>query len=214
MLGTYALSAGYYDAYYLKAQKVRTLIRQDFDRAFETVDVILTPTTPSTAFRLGEKVDDPLQMYLADVFTLTVSLGRSGGKCAVRLRRSRAADRNANHRSGARRGDCAPHRRRLPARDGLAHPEARSSEKQLTTAKSSEEQRQFGARSSLLFCCFWLLLAALSPFLAVASSTCASRQGRAHRLRARLVVDPLRPVDHVLRDAVERVVVHRSRLSA
>jgi aspartyl-tRNA(Asn)/glutamyl-tRNA(Gln) amidotransferase subunit A len=74
MLGTYALSAGYYDAYYLKAQKVRTLIRQDFDRAFETVDVILTPTTPSTAFRLGEKVDDPLQMYLADVFTLTVSL--------------------------------------------------------------------------------------------------------------------------------------------
>jgi aspartyl-tRNA(Asn)/glutamyl-tRNA(Gln) amidotransferase subunit A len=74
MLGTYALSAGYYDAYYLKAQKVRTLIRQDFDRAFETVDVILSPTAPATAFRIGEKTDDPLQMYLSDVFTLSGSL--------------------------------------------------------------------------------------------------------------------------------------------
>jgi aspartyl-tRNA(Asn)/glutamyl-tRNA(Gln) amidotransferase subunit A len=74
MLGTYALSAGYYDAYYLKAQKVRTLIRQDFDRAFETVDIIVSPTTPTTAFRIGEKADDPLQMYLSDVFTLSASL--------------------------------------------------------------------------------------------------------------------------------------------
>ena len=81
MLGTYALSAGYYDAYYLKAQKVRTLIRQDFDRAFEQVDVILTPTTPSTAFRLGEKIDDPLQMYLADIFTLTPSLAGIPAVC-------------------------------------------------------------------------------------------------------------------------------------
>ncbi len=74
MLGTYALSAGYYDAYYLKAQKVRTLIKQDFDRAFEHVDVIASPTTPTTAFRIGEKTDDPLQMYLSDVFTLAASL--------------------------------------------------------------------------------------------------------------------------------------------
>jgi aspartyl-tRNA(Asn)/glutamyl-tRNA(Gln) amidotransferase subunit A len=74
MLGTYALSAGYYDAYYLKAQKVRTLIKQDFDRAFEQVDVIVGPTSPSVAFRIGEKVDDPLQMYLADVFTLAQAL--------------------------------------------------------------------------------------------------------------------------------------------
>jgi len=74
MLGTYVLSAGYYDAYYLKAQKVRTLIRQDFDQAFGAVDVILTPTTPGTAFRIGEKIDDPLQMYLADILTLTPSL--------------------------------------------------------------------------------------------------------------------------------------------
>ncbi|MBI4790956.1 MAG: Asp-tRNA(Asn)/Glu-tRNA(Gln) amidotransferase subunit GatA [Chloroflexi bacterium] len=74
MLGTYALSAGYYDAYYLKAQKVRTLIKQDFDKAFETVDVIVGPTSPSVAFKIGEKVDDPLQMYLADVFTLAQSL--------------------------------------------------------------------------------------------------------------------------------------------
>ncbi len=74
MLGTYALSAGYYDAYYLQAQKVRTLIRQDFDEAFEDVDVLVGPTSPFTAFRLGERVDDPLQMYLADVFTITQAL--------------------------------------------------------------------------------------------------------------------------------------------
>ncbi len=74
MLGTYALSAGYYDAYYLKAQKVRTLIRQDFDRAFEQVDVIATPTTPTTAFRIGEKSSDPLEMYLSDVLTISVNL--------------------------------------------------------------------------------------------------------------------------------------------
>jgi aspartyl-tRNA(Asn)/glutamyl-tRNA(Gln) amidotransferase subunit A len=74
MLGTYALSAGYYDAYYLKALKVRTLIRQDFSRAFETCDVVLTPTSPTAAFRLGEKVEDPLQMYLADVFTISANL--------------------------------------------------------------------------------------------------------------------------------------------
>jgi aspartyl-tRNA(Asn)/glutamyl-tRNA(Gln) amidotransferase subunit A len=74
MLGTYALSAGYYDAYYLKAQKVRTLIRRDFDRAFESVDLVAMPTTPGAAFRLGERLDDPLQMYLADVFTVGAPL--------------------------------------------------------------------------------------------------------------------------------------------
>ena len=74
MLGTYALSAGYYDAYYLKAQKVRTLIAQDFLNAFKEVDVIVTPTTPTPAFKLGEKSDDPLAMYLADIFTVTASL--------------------------------------------------------------------------------------------------------------------------------------------
>ncbi len=74
MLGTYALSAGYYDAYYKKAQQVRTLIRSDFDAAFEQVDVIATPTTPTTAFKIGEKVDDPLQMYLSDVYTVTINL--------------------------------------------------------------------------------------------------------------------------------------------
>ncbi len=79
MLGTYALSAGYYDAYYLKAQKVRTLIRQDFDRAFEQVDVIASPTTPTTAFRIGEKASDPLEMYLSDVFTLSASLAGIAG---------------------------------------------------------------------------------------------------------------------------------------
>jgi aspartyl-tRNA(Asn)/glutamyl-tRNA(Gln) amidotransferase subunit A len=79
LLGTYVLSAGYYDAYYRKAQRARTLIRQDFDSAFTEVDVIATPTSPTPAFRLGEKVDDPLAMYLADVYTLPASLAGIAG---------------------------------------------------------------------------------------------------------------------------------------
>ncbi len=74
MLGTYALSAGYYDAYYGKAQAVRTLIRRDFEVAFTEVDLIVTPVTPTTAFKLGEKIDDPLQMYLSDIYTISVNL--------------------------------------------------------------------------------------------------------------------------------------------
>jgi aspartyl-tRNA(Asn)/glutamyl-tRNA(Gln) amidotransferase subunit A len=74
MLGTYVLSAGYYDAYYKKAQKVRRLIRNDFKNAFKSVDFIIAPTTPSTAFRIGEKIDDPLEMYLTDVFTTSANL--------------------------------------------------------------------------------------------------------------------------------------------
>jgi aspartyl-tRNA(Asn)/glutamyl-tRNA(Gln) amidotransferase subunit A len=74
MLGTFALSAGYYDAYYLKAQKVRTLIKRDFERVFEKCDLIVTPTAPTTAFKLGEKMSDPLQMYLSDIFTISVNL--------------------------------------------------------------------------------------------------------------------------------------------
>ena len=80
MLGTYALSAGYYDAYYLKAQQVRTLIKQDFEDAFTQVDVIACPVTPTTAFTIGEKVDDPLAMYLSDVFTLSLNLA---GMCGI-----------------------------------------------------------------------------------------------------------------------------------
>ncbi|MBI2446888.1 MAG: Asp-tRNA(Asn)/Glu-tRNA(Gln) amidotransferase subunit GatA [Parcubacteria group bacterium] len=74
MLGTYILSAGYYDAYYKRAQKVRRLVKNDFDRAFKDVDVILTPTTPSTAFKFGEKTSNPLSMYLADIYTVSVNL--------------------------------------------------------------------------------------------------------------------------------------------
>jgi aspartyl-tRNA(Asn)/glutamyl-tRNA(Gln) amidotransferase subunit A len=74
MIGTYALSAGYYDAYYLKAQQVRTLVRQEFDHAFERYDAILAPVTPTAAFKIGEKVDDPIAMYLNDVFTLPVNI--------------------------------------------------------------------------------------------------------------------------------------------
>jgi aspartyl-tRNA(Asn)/glutamyl-tRNA(Gln) amidotransferase subunit A len=79
LLGTYVLSAGYYDAYYKKAQRVRTLIKRDFDQAFESVDAIAVPTSPTPAFRLGEKVDNPLAMYLADVFTLPASLAGIAG---------------------------------------------------------------------------------------------------------------------------------------
>jgi aspartyl-tRNA(Asn)/glutamyl-tRNA(Gln) amidotransferase subunit A len=74
MLGTYVLSAGYYDAYYLKAQKVRTLLKQDFEKAFEQCDAIVTPTAPTTAFKIGEKISDPLEMYLSDIFTIAVNL--------------------------------------------------------------------------------------------------------------------------------------------
>ncbi|HEY3198273.1 MAG TPA: Asp-tRNA(Asn)/Glu-tRNA(Gln) amidotransferase subunit GatA [Nitrospirales bacterium] len=95
MLGTYALSAGYYDAYYAKAQSVRTLIKRDFEEAFKEVDVIVTPTMPTTAFKLGEKTQDPLQMYLSDIFTISVNLagvpaivvpcGISSGKLPIGL---------------------------------------------------------------------------------------------------------------------------------
>jgi aspartyl-tRNA(Asn)/glutamyl-tRNA(Gln) amidotransferase subunit A len=82
MLGTYALSAGYYDAYYGKAQQVRTLIKQDFDQAFEQVDVIAAPVAPTTAFKFGANVDDPIKMYLEDVFTIPASLA---GVCGISL---------------------------------------------------------------------------------------------------------------------------------
>ena len=82
ILGTYVLSSGYYDAYYLRAQKVRTLIRQDFLKAFEQVDAIVTPTTPTAAFKIGEKADDPVQMYLSDVFTISCNLA---GICGISI---------------------------------------------------------------------------------------------------------------------------------
>jgi len=82
ILGTYVLSSGYYDAYYLRAQKVRTLIRNDFLKAFETVDAIVTPTSPTAAFKIGEKSGDPLQMYLSDIFTISCNLA---GICGISL---------------------------------------------------------------------------------------------------------------------------------
>ena len=80
MLGTYALSAGYYDAYYLKAQQVRTLVKRDFEQAFEKVDIIACPVAPTTAFAIGEKIDDPLEMYLADILTISMNLA---GICGI-----------------------------------------------------------------------------------------------------------------------------------
>lgn len=80
LLGTYVLSSGYYDAYYVKAQQVRAMVKADFDRVFESVDALLTPTTPGPAFRIGEKTNDPLQMYLSDVFTVPVNIA---GTCGI-----------------------------------------------------------------------------------------------------------------------------------
>ena len=80
ILGTYVLSSGYYDAYYLRAQKVRTLIRQDFANAFEKVDALICPTSPDLAFKIGERTDDPLRMYLADIFTIATNLA---GICGI-----------------------------------------------------------------------------------------------------------------------------------
>lgn len=82
ILGTYVLSSGYYDAYYLRAQKVRMLIKRDFEQAFETVDALITPTMPTPAFKAGEKTDDPLQMYLSDIFTISCNLA---GTCGISL---------------------------------------------------------------------------------------------------------------------------------
>ena len=91
MIGTYALSAGYYDAYYNQAQKVRTLIGQDLERAYSQVDVLVSPATPSTAFRLGEKVDDPLAMYLFDLCTLPLNLA---GHCGMSVPSGLSPDDN------------------------------------------------------------------------------------------------------------------------
>jgi aspartyl-tRNA(Asn)/glutamyl-tRNA(Gln) amidotransferase subunit A len=74
ILGTYVLSSGYYDAYYLRALKVRTLIKRDFDKVFESYDLILTPTSPTPAFKIGSKTDDPLSMYLSDIYTISTNL--------------------------------------------------------------------------------------------------------------------------------------------
>ena len=82
MLGTYVLSAGYYDAYYKKAQQVRRLLKNDFDEAFKKCDVIISPTTPTTAFNIGENADDPLSMYLQDIYTVSANLA---GICGINI---------------------------------------------------------------------------------------------------------------------------------
>ena len=130
ILGTYALSSGYYDAYYGQAQKVRTLISRDFAAAFEQADVLVSPTAPTTAFRLGEKLDDPLAMYLNDIATIPANLaGVPGISVPVRPRtRGRPAGRAAGARAGAGRRPALPGRRRARGAAGAAvgRPAARS----------------------------------------------------------------------------------------
>ena len=139
MLGTYALSAGYYDAYYLKAQQVRTLIRNDYDAAFEKVDAVAMPTTPTTAFRLGERSDDPLQLYVGDVFTASANLtglpaisvpcGKDDAGLPVGLQLiGRAFDEEALIGIGAAYEEQAPWWREPPAAStGIPNDEARAS---------------------------------------------------------------------------------------
>ena len=123
MLGTFALSAGYYDAYYAKAQRVRTLIRRDFEAAFSRCDVIATPTSPVPAFPLGERVDDPLQMYLADVYTLACNLAGLPGlslPCGFTAPTPRPARGPAAAGAAPGRGGGARRRGRLRGRHAVA----------------------------------------------------------------------------------------------
>ena len=114
MLGTYALSAGYYDAYYGKALKVRRLIADDFARAYQHADVLLTPTSPTVAFPLGDKTANPLAMYLCDTYTIPSNLsGDPGDERAVRHRSRRPAGRCAGARPHPRRADDVPRRQAL-----------------------------------------------------------------------------------------------------
>ena len=139
MLGTFALSAGYYDAYYLKAQKVRTLIRRDFERAFESCDLIVTPVAPTTAFKLGEKTDDPLQMYLSDIFTISVNLaGLPGMSMPCGYDASRHADRPATDRPALRRGSDPARGRRMRTR-GRLYAAGAAALKRRPTDHSSDE---------------------------------------------------------------------------
>jgi aspartyl-tRNA(Asn)/glutamyl-tRNA(Gln) amidotransferase subunit A len=101
MLGTYALSAGYYEAYYLKAQKVRSLIKREFDQAFEKYDALVTPTSPIVAFKLGEKLEDPMQMYLSDVCTLPINIA---GISAISIPAGFAEDPSPSLHSGSGQG--------------------------------------------------------------------------------------------------------------
>ena len=126
ILGTYALSAGYYDAYYGSAQKVRTLVQRDFDAAFANVDVLATPTAPTTAFKLGEKLDDPLAMYLNDVATIPANLAGVPGISvpAGPRARGRPARRHPVPRTGPR--GRPPLQRGRRARAAAARPVGRT----------------------------------------------------------------------------------------
>ena len=125
LVGTYVLSHGYYDAYYLKAQQVRRLIAEDFRAAYAKCDAIAGPTAPTAAFRIGAKSDDPVEMYLNDIFTIAANLtGSSGAVDSLRLRPQRLADRAAAPGRGLHRSEAARYRPPVPAGDGLApaHP--------------------------------------------------------------------------------------------
>ena len=125
MLGTYALSSGYYDAYYIKAQKTRTLIKRDFDEAFTTVDAIVAATSPTVAFKLGEKAQDPLAMYLNDVLTIPANMAGIPGISLTCGFADGLAHRPASARPRPRRGNLPPRRPCLRAGDAVEGPTRR-----------------------------------------------------------------------------------------
>ena len=120
MLGTYALSAGYYDAYYLQAQRVRTLIRREFEDVFTRFDAVVMPTSPTVAFKLGEKTADPLQMYLNDILTIPANIAGDTGHFGAGGNVGRAAGGVADYGAGAERRDAATNCIRLRTGDGLS----------------------------------------------------------------------------------------------
>jgi len=152
MLGTYALSSGYYDAYYGSAQQVRTLIIRDFDRAFADVDVLVSPTTPTTAFKIGERADDPMAMYLADLCTIPTNLAATPGcQCPAPGARGRPPGRPADHRPGDGDDRCTGSARLSRRRSGQVGPPApRGGDGAVTSKAVSKKKKSDGGMFGLV----------------------------------------------------------------
>ena len=147
MIGTFVLSAGYYDAYYVKAQQVRALIRKDYDEAFAHVDVVALPTSPTVAFRLGARTADPIQMYLADVFTAAANLaGLPAISIPCGLTKEQSAGGTSADGAAVRRSDAAARGRRAGAADRLCH--GRTRDRSERGATRSPRPRASGSSGS------------------------------------------------------------------
>ena len=143
MIGTYVLSSGYKDAYYVKALKVRRLVKKDYDEAFAKCDVVMGPTTPTAAFKVGEKSDDPLAMYLSDVYTVSCNLaGIPGMSIPCGFTKAGPADRPATARPAVRGGEAPAHRPDVRVRDRLAHEAAEGLSRLAETEVTDDRDRR------------------------------------------------------------------------